>query len=299
MYTYNFKKFIHSPDIAAYVTENMFTIGEQAVIISQSRQSIQEKIKALECLRDNHLDEYYCSRIACPIKKCKKRKIRLHDLINRTLDSWNKTLDMQKDNQGVIFASGLNEKGFLIDSVEDYRFFSDYETAYQWLKGKKQEYLDDVNLRNIVTYGEILRIKVNPLNDSHYDYERYDFNNNLELIRVFGSESIAWENYEERLLTDYYVYVSLPFKTGDKVKVILETGNDYYGVICDDMEKRVQRRYEYCRFADATDMMATVAVYDDKKQKWWFTDDSPVLNVSYATEEECKDIPDLPKNTIK
>lgn len=299
MYTYDFNKFIHSPDIAAYVTEDMFTVGEQAVIISQSRQTIQEKIEALEYLRGTYLEDYYCSRVECPIKECKKRKVCLYDLISRTLDSWNKTVDMQEDNQGVIFASGLNEKGFSIDSLSDYRFFSDYENAYQWLKKEKKEYLDDEDLKDVITYGEILRIKVNPSNDSNCDYERYDFNDNLELVRVLGSENIAWENYEERLLIHYYVYVPLPFKTGDKVKVTLETGNDYYGVICDNPEKREQRRYKYCSFADDTDMMAAVAVYDEKEQEWWFSDDSPVLDVRYATKEECKDIPDLPKDIIK
>ena len=299
MYAYNFKKFIHSPDIANYITEEMFTVGEQAVIISQSRQTIQEKIEALKYLRDRYSEEYYCSRIECPIKECKKRKIRLYDLISRTLDSWNKTLDMQKDNQGVIFASGLNEKGFLLDSLRDYRFFSDYEAAYQWLKKEKQEYLADEELKDVVTYGEILRIKLNPTNDSNSDYERYDFNDNLELVRIFGCENIAWDKCEERLLMDYYVYIPLPFKAGDKVKITLETGLDYYGVIHDNPEKRDWRRYEYCSLADDTDMMAAVEVYDDKEQEWWFTDNSPVLDVRYATEEECKDIPDLPKKIIK
>lgn len=114
MYTYDFEQFIYSPDIVAYVTEDMFTAGEQAVIISQSRRTIREKTEALKYLRDSHPEEYYCSRAECPIKVCKKRKIQLYDLISRTLDSWRKALDKQKDNQGVILGACFNEKSLQI-----------------------------------------------------------------------------------------------------------------------------------------------------------------------------------------
>ena len=42
-YKYELKNFIDSPDIAEYVTADMFSIGEQAVLISQSKKRIKDR----------------------------------------------------------------------------------------------------------------------------------------------------------------------------------------------------------------------------------------------------------------
>lgn len=126
----------------------------------------------------------------------------------------------------------------------------------------------------------------------------YVFSNYEAAYQWLKEEKLEYLDDEERSLTDYYVYVPLPFNIGDKVKITLETGSDYYGAICDNYDKRERRRFEICNFADEGDMLAAVAVYDEKKKEWWFSDASPVLDVRYATEEECKNIPDLPSEII-
>ena len=145
-YTYDFMKFIESPALKEYLSADMFTPGEQAVLISKSYRSMEEKIEALQYIKERYGKNFYCPRPKCENRECVKRNILLMDLIDRTVAYWQSVLDKRMDNKNVIFAAQLREKGFDREYVEDYRYFTDYEKAYFYLKEEKKEYLEDDDL---------------------------------------------------------------------------------------------------------------------------------------------------------
>lgn len=289
-YKYELKNFIDSPDIAEYVTADMFTIGEQAVLISQSKKKIKDKIEALEYLRSTYPEEYYCSKADCNVKKCIKREIRLYDLISRTLALWKGILGKRENNEGIIFAANLMEKGYPRRSINSYCFFSDYESAYQHLKEDQQNYLNDEDLKNVVTYGEILRIPLDCSYELEGDCQRYEFDEHLELVRVWEKTEYDWSNVLERVLTDFYIYIPLPYNKGDIVWVDLEEAGGFYGEIREDEDKRKEYQMMLCEHGDSSDLITSVWVYNQELKKW-ILEHAPVLALRYATEEECFEIP--------
>lgn len=289
-YKYELKNFIDLPDIAEYVTEDMFTIGEQAVLISQSKRRIRDKIEALEYLRSTYPEEYYCSKADCNVKGCLKREIPLCDLISRTIALWEDVLGKRENNQGVIFAANLMEKGYLRRSINSYCFFSDYESAYLHLKEDQQNYLNDEDLKNVVTYGEILRIPLDCSYESKGDCQRYEFDEQLELVRVWERTEYDWSNVLERVLTDFYIYIPLPYKKGDMVWVDLEEAGGFFGEIREDEDKRKEYQRILCEHGDSSDLIVSVWVHNQELKKR-ILEHAPVLALSYATEEECFDIP--------
>lgn len=283
-YIYDFKYFIDSPDISAYVTKDMFTLGEQAVLISQSKRTMKEKIQALEYLRETYPEIYYCSRTVCPRKECEKRTILLRDLISRTLDYWKAALDNSENSQGVVFAANLIEKGFPRNHLSDYRLFSTYGQAYEYLTREKQDYMEDDDLKEVITYGEIRRIPLDKFKEGTNDFEQYFFNNSLELIRVLGTETMDWKNVQERSLTDFYVYVPVPFKKGDEVKVDLEEAGDFFGVIPWDISEDQKHQMRICETGDSSDMIISID-YRNVETGEWFMDHASVLSLMYAKKE--------------
>ena len=47
-------------------------------------------------------------------------------------------------------------------------------------------------------------------------------------------------------------------------------------------------------------MVVSVNVYDKEKKEWWWTDDTSILGMSYATEEEWKEkgLPECPEELL-
>lgn len=289
-YQYELKNFIDSPGIAEYVTADMFTIGEQAVLISQSKKKIKDKIEALEYLRSTYPEEYYCSKADCNVKKCIKREIRLYDLISRTLALWKGILGKRENNEGIIFAANLMEKGYPRRSINSYCFFSDYESAYQHLKEDQQNYLNDEDLKNVLTYGEILRIPLDCSYELEGDCQRYEFDEHLELVRVWERTEYDWSDALERVLTDFYIYIPLPYKKGDMVWVDLEETGGFYGEIREDEDKRKKYKRILCEHGDSSDLIVSVWVNNQELKKR-ILEHAPVLALRYATEKECFDIP--------
>lgn len=289
-YQYELKNFIDSPDIAEYVTADMFTIGEQAVLISQSKKKIKDKIEALEYLRSTYPEEYYCLKADCDVKRCIKREIRLYDLISRTLALWKGILEKRESNRGAIFAANLMEKGYPRRSINSYCFFSDYESAYLHLKEDQQNYLNDEDLKNVVTYGEILRIPLDCSYELEGDCQRYEFDEHLELVRVWERTEYDWSNVLERVLTDFYIYIPLPYNKGDIVWVDLEEAGGFYGEIREDEDKRKEYQMMLCEHGDSSDLITSVWVYNQELKKW-ILEHAPVLALRYEIEEECFDIP--------
>ena len=290
-YTYDFMKFIESPALKEYLSADMFTPGEQAVLISKSYRSMEEKIEALQYIKERYGKNFYCPRPKCENRECVKRNILLMDLIDRTVAYWQSVLDKRMDNKNVIFAAQLREKGFDREYVEDYRYFTDYEKAYFYLKEEKKEYLEDDDLKDVVTYGQIIRIPLNNTECCKGSAETYNFNNDLELFSLSECSYDNWGDIQARILEDYWVYVPTPFKIRDVLKCDFGKSGVLFGEVDYDFDKVFKRRFEYlCSRGDDSDSIVELA-YFEKDEKRWTILDAHVLNLSYAAKEECADIP--------
>lgn len=290
-YKYDFKRFIESPALKEYLSTDMFTPGEQAVLISKSYQPIDEKIKALIWLKENHGEECYCPRPGCKNTECVKRKIYIKDLIDRTIAFWTNILNKRWDNKNVIFAANLIEKDFERDSVEDFFYFSDYEKAYAYIKERKDYYLADEELKDVITYGQILRIPLDNTDTYKGSSEKYYFDTNMNLYQMFSYMEDEWGNIQLRTLEDYFVYIPTPFKIGDVLKCDFGKAGDLFGEVDYDINSVMERRFEYaCSRGDDSDSIVELAYYE-KDEKRWTILDAHILNLSYATEEDKLKIP--------
>lgn len=287
----NILRFIDSQTIRDHVKEDTFTAGEWAVLISKSSQSIDEKIEALRKIAMYYGDKRYCPKPDCPAKECIKRNILLSDLIGRTIEFWKRILDKRDDAENVIFAAMHIEEGHDRDSVMSYRYFTNYGAAYRYIKEEKQRYLDDEHLKEVVTYGKILRISLD-----NYDKcvtERYYFDGNLELNRVSAEDAPSWSDASETILTNCFVYVPLPFKEGDKVKVDYGCEGTQIAEIAYDPEDRFKDFPDLCEEEDE-DLLSVWVREKYGHEFEWFYHHVSALSLSYATEEECAGIPKCP-----
>ena len=287
----NILQFIDSQAIRDYVNENTFTAGEWAVLISKSSQPISAKIDALKKISICHGDKGLCPKPDCPAKECMKRNILLRDIIWRTIDFWNYVLSKREDANNVVFAATHIEKGHDDGSVVSYRYFTNYDAAYRYIKRKKQRYLDDEFLKEIITYGEILRISLD--NDDHCVTESYYFDHNLELNRVNAEKEPSWADASEIILTDCFVYVPLPFKKGDKVKIDYGCEGTQIAEIAYDPEERLKVFVDSCE-NENDDWLSVWMQMENGRELEWTYDHVISRSLDYATVEECAGIPKCP-----
>lgn len=238
-------EFIDSSDIREYNRETKFAPAEWAVLIRASRkQIIEEKREALQYLVDHYREEDFGDErvnISGPVYPPFDEKMPIREVVKKTLEIWQDILDDRDRNEGVIFAAKLTEKGYRTDSMAEYSFFTDYRDAFAHLSHAKQEYLDDKDLRDIETIGEIRRIKMGG------GYDTYYFDTQMRLVDLGEDDDrLIDENGMELSLLDCYVYkifVPLPFRMGDIVKVDNWGDEPYYGVISHDWKQPEKREW--------------------------------------------------------
>lgn len=285
-YKYELIDFFDSPDIAEFNRNTAFTPAEQAVLISLSnKRTVKEKIDALKWLVDNYsAEDFNIDGIGCNTY-CDRDEIEFKDIINDTIYLWEEALKDRYKNDGVVFATCLFEKGFeRYSTVQEFRFFSNYDTAYKYLKNIKQEYLNDEDLKYVETHGVIYRIKLDS-SDKYSDFDGYLFNNELDLVQIYANASRYKAEFES-LSSAFYVHVPLPFKQGDIVKTESPFYKTYYGVIAYDLPDRAHDRNLQHRSADLTDMVVSLDVYSVETKEWESTDDTWCLHLAYCKDEE-------------
>ena len=297
-YKYNFIDFIDSPALKATLSEDMFTLGEQAALLSKSYRPVNEKIEALKYLRSICGDQMYCNRSDCKANDCLKKTIMLKDLIERTVFSWEEAINSLGTTGDVIYAAKLFEKGFEGSYFDSYRYFTDYERAYAYLKQEKQEYLDDKDLKDVVTYGRIERIPLNCGELPSCEWKSFHFDNELELYLILLPQKGDWDDILQRNLQDYYTYVPIPFKIGDQVVCDLGEAGVFQGEVFYDLDRRKDYRHVYCSQEDDSDSFVSICMYDKEQGTWYEADMMHILNLRYATEEECKSVPKYDGSTI-
>lgn len=288
MDTHEFIRFLDSPDIAEFNKNTVFTPAEQAILIYMSeKRSIEEKIEILQYLVDTYSEEEFAMDSIRTNSGEDENTPHIKDDVSAQVRLWKEVLQARYENDGVIFAAILCEKGFEESYVFDYKYFTEYEKAFAYLQDEKREYLDDEVLKDVETHAEILRIELDYSCRGGMDCDRYQFDNEMKLTVLIESQkrrdSEEYRKYKS-LGSDYYVHVSLPFKKGDLVKEESPFHETYYGVAAYDFPDRESNWKLQMSEADSSDMYVSLDVY--RKDSWNFTDDTNPLQLSYCREDE-------------
>lgn len=278
-----FLRFIDSSDIREYNKNTDFTPAEWAVLIKASnKRTVEEKLDALQYLVGHYSEDQFGVEkinISPPVYPSYKTDIAFRDIVIKTIEVWESILNSGKEEKDAVYAAKLEEKGFSSDSVWDYSFFSSYEKAYSYLLGEKQHYLEDDKLKEVETHGEICRIMPGR---GGRDY--YQFNMDMRMVDIIADKGRGLcEDGSLVSLLDisvYKVYVPLPFKKGDIVKVEYPYRLPYYGVISRDWEKPEAKGH--------ISMWVSLDTYDEGRDTFDFTDGTGdcILNYTFCPEEE-------------
>ena len=152
-----------------------------------------------------------------------------------------------------------------------------YAKAYESLVIAKKRYLDDLDLKDVQTLGEIIRITVDAGNASYgCDERHYLFDTDMRLIDVYR------KCHEDNCLVNgmdaYRCYIPVPFKAGDIVKCVSPYHETYYGVFPYDWEEP-KNKY-------GISMYASLDTYYAKEKLFEITDDTLVLELSKCKHDE-------------
>ena len=273
MKKFNILDFIDSEDISEHNKDTIFLPTQKAILISRSqRQSIENKIKAMESLLLEHMDWDFPY-----ISDTDNRRISFREAASKRLEEWKEVLEMRYDNKDAVYISRLSEGEYLSTDDGNPRFFSNYSKAYESLVMDKNGYLEDLDLKDVRTLGEIIRITVDAGNASYgYDQRHYLFDTDMRLIDAYRK---CYEDTSHvRNIEDYRCYIPLPFKAGDIVKCESPYHETYYGVFPYDW-KEPENSY-------ATSLYVSLDTYYAKEKLFEITDDTPILELAKCKDDE-------------
>lgn len=280
---YSILSFLDSPTIREYNQNTEFTPIEQVVLIVKScKTTVEEKISAMQELLDTYSEkEFLFGSVTTGFEEWTSAKFR--DVVKKTIQLWKQTLEAIRLKENAIYAVSFREKAFPDNGEKQY--FSDYEKAFHFMQEEKQSYLEDEDLKDVETFAYIERIEL----DTQLT-DRYDFDNFLRLVRLFPNEKryeAVGMNGADNISGSCYVYVPVPFRKGDIVRVdnvFLET---YYGVIPEDMTEPITVNFR----RDGTDMNLWLDVYVPEQGNFDYANDTQILDLSY-------DIDDIPPKVL-
>lgn len=268
----NILDFIDSEDIREYNKDTLFSPTQKALLIGHSKkQTIEKKIKAMDRLLLEYLDWDF------PYIDADDKKQSFRKVITEEVKEWKEVLEKRYDNREAVYISRLSEVEFLSSDEGNPRFFSNYAKAYESLVIAKKRYLDDLDLKDVQTLGEIIRITVDAGNASYgYDERHYLFDTDMRLIDVYR------KCHEDNCLVNgmdaYRCYIPVPFKAGDIVKCVSPYHETYYGVFPYDWEEP-KNKY-------GISMYASLDTYYAKEKLFEITDETPVLELSKCEDDE-------------
>lgn len=273
---FNILDFIDSKAIRAFNKETKFSPAEQAILISKSRKTtVEEKVNALKEL----LQAYGKNEIWH--EDHDGERIDFRKVIRNTIISWEYALEGRADKTGYVYTAYFAEQDFNDEMHRDELYFTSYDRAYQYLEEEKRSYLEDEDLRDCVTMGVICKVK---LNDKDWEaVDKYYFDNELRLVALLPRSCVPGLLPGKRLCDpypwcDYAFYIPVPFKAGDIVKVESPFDRTYYGVFSHEWEKPMRKEME--------SFLMSLDMYDQDTKKFWFTDDTCILDLEYCSDEE-------------
>lgn len=264
-------EFIDSPDIRAFHRKTVFTPAQQALLVMRSgKKTVDEKIEMLEYLMNTYGEtEFNDGSVVCDYV-C-DTDISFCENIKYTVKIWKDLLRDRIEDNGDLYAANLMEKEIFPDR-EQYRYFSSYKKAYEYLQEGKNSYLKSEYLENIPTTGIILGIKLDV--ENRWDNDEYWFDNNMQLIKISG-RSERYQISESKTVQPVFAYVfhlELPFQVGDIVKAENFQNPPLWGVIYYERDKpKVKIRLDY---------------YDTESKKYDFVDDVDILSLTFAKKDK-------------
>ena len=272
MEQFNILDFIDSEDIREHNRETLFSPIQKAFLIRHSqKQSIENKIKAMESLLLENLDWDF------PYIDAYDKKRSFREVVSEEAREWKEVLEKRYDNREAVYISRLSEVEFLSSDEGNPRFFSNYAKAYESLVIAKKRYLDDLDLKDVQTLGEIIRITVDAGNASYgYNERHYLFDTDMRLIDVY--RKCHEDNCPVNGMDAYRCYIPVPFKAGDIVKCKSPYHETYYGVFSYDW-KEPKNKY-------GISMYASLDTYYAKEKLFEITDDTLVLELSKCKDDE-------------
>ncbi len=279
---YDFLKFIDSPDVREYNKNTYFTPTEWAVIIGLSeKRTINEKLDALQYLIGHYSEKDFqeeSRNIEPRVPGCEQILPDRH-IAMETIRIWKDMLEDRYHSSNVIYGAKFMEKGMYAEScLKDYRFFSTYEKAYGYLMEMQQQFTFTGE-----SYGEIHRLWVE--GGKGTDSDRYIFDGDLQLIELLPHNSRICRKDESHIVLlnepEYPVYIPLPFKKGDIVKVEELRQQPFYGVVPYDWKKPAADRPVHM-------WMSLECYYNGIEKDFDYTDggDHDLLRFSYCSDEE-------------
>lgn len=259
--TFDILEFIDSDDIREYNSSTHFYPVEKAVLIYYSRKhSVEDKIHAWKTLLEAYSEDEFQETAA---GKVKLRMLHNRKVVENTLMSFEKALEVREITEGVVYEAEFWECNYP-DSVYPI-IFSSYDKAYAYLQKEKQEYLDDENLKLCKTEGKITRHVLDEEDKNMTDIT-YVFDDNLTMTDIRTRFS------EDEELGDVSIYIPLPFKKGDIVKS-LSPGKVEYGVIsCDPEQEKMLKRIQHGE-CECYDMWIAIEFFYKCEGKWEYGHD--------------------------
>lgn len=239
---YDLLSFIDSVEVREYNVDTYFTPAEWAVIVGLSiTRIVEEKIEALRYLVDHYDERCFEEESANMEPRTYGYKMLMpsRSVAVKTINVWEAVLQERYQKKGSIYAAKLLEKAEYVDySMEHYRFFHSYDKAFAYLLEKNQEFeCGEFPVAGIYGQIECLNMDNGSCNDARNDC--YLFDQDLRLVDVWADVNM-WKREEDGSYTsllnepEYPVYVPLPFKKGDIIKVENLLCRTFYGVMsCD------------------------------------------------------------------
>lgn len=291
--------FIDSKAIREHIksTGYVFTPAEQAVLISRSYEhSVKEKLEALEYILKTYSEKELGSEKVGMFDFDERERMPFRKRLRAYIEGVRASVVLGQAGieDGYCFFTSECEKGY--DHCEhDTRCYKRYADAHKYLRERKKE-----NSENNCEYE--YRITIQPFGEDGELYHIYD--NDLRLIYA---DTVFPHDDELPILdiSEYYVYVPLPFKKGEIVKIKNRGGysfGDDYAVFTfpdDETDERFIRWLNRCRQSgDYSDMFVSLTYFKPDRSHtcggafWYdhfdallldFCDESDLDRIGYGT----------------
>lgn len=262
---YDILDFIDSNAIKKHLSNlgHKFTPAEQAVLITHSHKTtVYEKLNALEYLYETYSnDEFGVEKISTFIDFS---DVVFRDRVGEYIKRIKASVALRTSAKPINCIADICEKGHKYNGGRK-RYFTSYNDAYGYINQVKNEY--------IRYYPDCIceyRIKV--LNADMSDRDTHIYDNDLRFVRaepLFTLYEFLEENEPVIDLSEFYVWVPLPFKLGDIVKVRQHSANsfiDIYLVITcldpDDDRFIVPPNEERYRFLEGDSMYISLYYFE-------------------------------------
>lgn len=242
-------KFIDSRQIREYNKDTYFTPAEWSLIVARSvTTSVEEKIEALRYLAGHYGEADFAKQSANvgPNRPVYHRNLPSRENVRETIRIWEETLEERYHSEGVVFAAKYGHKErYWNRETGKYQFFPDYSKAFLYLEEARDKMREKDDFRKEDFFGEIYRIELGDMRDE----DSYIFDGDLCMVEVFPLYKRCVTEDGERIErlddSDDTVFIPLPFKKGDIIKVESSRRLPYYGVMCCDWQPTRQDREAY------------------------------------------------------